>query len=136
MFSLDREIESDDKNEIECRICRLGPDPEDPEDEPMCQPCKCSGSIGYVHQTCQEQWLKHKNKALGTAKCELCSYQFLFEPIYKPNTPEVLSIAELFNAGIIELKTIIPNCLSYIVVFIIWGFILNVLFLDMSKNLL
>ena len=39
--------------EIECRVCRGS-------EGIMYSPCKCSGSIGMVHQECLEQWLHIK----------------------------------------------------------------------------
>ncbi|CAJ0923381.1 20874_t:CDS:2 [Entrophospora sp. SA101] len=38
-----------------CRVCRT----ESSVDHPLFYPCKCSGSIRYVHQDCLTKWLKH-----------------------------------------------------------------------------
>lgn len=53
--------EEDDDQDC-CRICR-GSAP------PLYYPCKCSGSIKYVHQQCLMEWLGHS----GNTHCEVRS---------------------------------------------------------------
>ena len=53
-------------------------------------PCKCAGSIRYVHQECLDEWLSRTN----SVRCELCHQPFLFSPVYAPNTPDVLSLPQ------------------------------------------
>lgn len=62
-----------------CRICRG----EGTVDEPLFYPCKCSGSIKYVHQDCLMEWLSHSQKK----HCELCKTPFRFTKLYDPNMP-------------------------------------------------
>ena len=40
----------DEIEELECRVCRSSGD-----ERPLYSPCKCSGSVGKVHQDCLEQ---------------------------------------------------------------------------------
>jgi E3 ubiquitin-protein ligase MARCH6 len=63
-----------------CRICRCEETPE----EPLFYPCKCSGSIKYVHQGCLQEWLTTSKKG---QVCELCNTKFLFTKIYSPDMP-------------------------------------------------
>lgn len=65
-----------------CRICRGEGTP----DEPLFYPCKCSGSIKYVHQDCLMEWLSHSQKK----HCELCKTPFRFTKLYDPNMPPSL----------------------------------------------
>lgn len=65
-----------------CRICRG----EATEDEPLFFPCKCSGSIKYVHQDCLMEWLSHSQKK----HCELCKTAFRFTKLYSPDMPKHL----------------------------------------------
>ncbi|KAK4238057.1 putative E3 ubiquitin ligase SUD1 [Achaetomium macrosporum] len=65
-----------------CRICRGEGSP----DEPLFYPCKCSGSIKYVHQDCLMEWLSHSQKK----HCELCKTSFRFTKLYDPNMPKAL----------------------------------------------
>lgn len=65
-----------------CRICRGDGSPE----EPLFYPCKCSGSIKYVHQDCLMEWLSHSQKK----HCELCKTPFRFTKLYAPNMPKTV----------------------------------------------
>ncbi|TID01758.1 ERAD-associated E3 ubiquitin-protein ligase doa10 [Colletotrichum higginsianum] len=65
-----------------CRICRG----EATADEPLFYPCKCSGSIKYVHQDCLMEWLSHSQKK----HCELCKTPFRFTKLYSPKMPKTL----------------------------------------------
>eukprot|EP01017_Pseudomicrothorax_dubius_P021837 TRINITY_DN2348_c0_g1_i1.p1 TRINITY_DN2348_c0_g1~~TRINITY_DN2348_c0_g1_i1.p1 ORF type:complete len:249 (-),score=38.60 TRINITY_DN2348_c0_g1_i1:80-826(-) len=50
---------------VRCRICMdLGDDP----NQEMVIPCKCTGSIKYVHVNCLKQWIKSKQSLV----CEIC----------------------------------------------------------------
>jgi E3 ubiquitin-protein ligase DOA10 len=35
-------------------------------------PCKCQGSVRYVHEECLKTWIVAQHKDIFTAKCELC----------------------------------------------------------------
>ncbi|KAH8805528.1 hypothetical protein F5884DRAFT_860135 [Xylogone sp. PMI_703] len=65
-----------------CRICRG----EATEKEPLFYPCKCSGSIKFVHQNCLMDWLSHSQKK----HCELCKTPFRFTKLYSPKMPRTL----------------------------------------------
>ncbi|KAI5863310.1 hypothetical protein GGS23DRAFT_566357 [Durotheca rogersii] len=65
-----------------CRICRG----EGTAEEPLFYPCKCSGSIKYVHQDCLMEWLSHSQKK----HCELCKTPFRFTKLYSPDMPKRL----------------------------------------------
>ncbi|KAK0622444.1 hypothetical protein B0T14DRAFT_513885 [Immersiella caudata] len=67
-----------------CRICRG----EGTEDEPLFYPCKCSGSIKYVHQDCLMEWLSHSQKK----HCELCKTPFRFTKLYAADMPKALPL--------------------------------------------
>ena len=62
-----------------CRICRG----EGAQEEPLFYPCKCSGSIKFVHQNCLMEWLSHSQKK----HCELCKTPFHFTKLYHPQMP-------------------------------------------------
>lgn len=67
-----------------CRICRS----EGTAAEPLFYPCKCSGSIKYVHQDCLMEWLSHSQKKY----CELCKTSFRFTKLYDPDMPKSLPV--------------------------------------------
>ncbi|KAI9726967.1 MAG: hypothetical protein M1828_000315 [Chrysothrix sp. TS-e1954] len=75
----------DNKEEADtCRICRG----EGSQDEPLFHPCKCSGSIMFVHQDCLMEWLSHSQKK----HCELCKTSFTFTKLYHPHMPKTLPL--------------------------------------------
>ncbi|KAK6005635.1 hypothetical protein QM012_007277 [Aureobasidium pullulans] len=79
--------EATDKSPSEgdtCRICRS----EGSAAEPLFYPCKCSGSIKFVHQDCLMEWLSHSNKK----HCELCKTPFRFTKIYDSHMPQTLPL--------------------------------------------
>jgi RING-variant domain len=66
---------------------------------PLFKPCKCSGSIGLVHQDCLQSWLAVQRGGGGGGslsanevggRCELCKTTFQFAPMYADNAPTSL----------------------------------------------
>ena len=47
-----------------CRICMEKGEP----DSYLCIPCKCIGSISYIHADCLKEWIK----TCGSVECEIC----------------------------------------------------------------
>ncbi|XP_031415954.1 E3 ubiquitin-protein ligase MARCHF1 isoform X2 [Clupea harengus] len=66
---------SDEELEV-CRICHCEGD----DECPLITPCRCDGSMRFVHEDCLHQWIKSSD----TRCCELCNYQFLMETHLKP----------------------------------------------------
>ncbi|XP_029950571.1 E3 ubiquitin-protein ligase MARCH7-like isoform X2 [Salarias fasciatus] len=67
---------SDDSEMEVCRICHCEGD----DDCPLIMPCRCTGSLSFVHQTCLNQWIKSSD----TRCCELCKFDFIMETKLKP----------------------------------------------------
>lgn len=67
-----------------CRICRG----EGTDELPLFYPCKCSGSIKFVHQDCLMEWLSHSQKKY----CELCKTPFRFTKLYDHRMPQTLPL--------------------------------------------
>ncbi|KAI9486072.1 MAG: hypothetical protein EXX96DRAFT_547588 [Benjaminiella poitrasii] len=78
-----------DEDQNICRVCRSGPT----VTQPLFHPCKCSGSIRFVHQECLIQWLSHSKKKY----CELCEHHFVFTPIYRDDMPSKLPFRVIFT---------------------------------------
>lgn len=49
--------DSDEEEGDLCRICQMG---EEAASNPLIQPCRCTGSLQYVHQECIKRWLCSK----------------------------------------------------------------------------
>ncbi len=72
-----------------CRVCHGESEP----DNQLFYPCKCDGSIKYVHQDCLVQWLKVSRKK--HPKCELCGEPFHFQNVYADGAPTRLTLYEV-----------------------------------------
>ncbi|XP_026215898.1 chromodomain-helicase-DNA-binding protein Mi-2 homolog [Anabas testudineus] len=67
---------SDDSELEVCRICHCEGD----DECPLIMPCRCTGSLSFVHQACLNQWIKSSD----TRCCELCKFDFVMEMKLKP----------------------------------------------------
>ena len=68
-----------------CRICYLE---EDEEDNPLVQPCICTGSVKFIHLTCLRKWVSTRSCVkidtspdcsiflIKPVECELCKRKF------------------------------------------------------------
>jgi hypothetical protein len=77
-----------------CRVCHG----EAEESRQLFHPCRCSGSIKYVHQDCLQTWLKFSKQS--HPKCELCGEYFTFRNIYSSGVegkPPRLSVFEFLQ---------------------------------------
>ena len=94
-----------------CRICRG----EGSKEEPLFYPCKCSGSIRFVHQNCLMEWLSHSQKK----HCELCKTPFRFTKLYHPHMPnKVPLLVFLRQAAIHSWKSFLTWSRFHLVLFV------------------
>lgn len=107
------ETDNSANHELECRVCRIGGDNE----RPLFTPCKCSGSIGSVHQDCLEAWLNHSKKDT----CELCGVKYEFAPQYAADTPKIIPPG-VFLKSIFKLTILkaLPFSIRVVLALIIW----------------
>ncbi|RHZ72084.1 hypothetical protein CDV55_108611 [Aspergillus turcosus] len=95
-----------------CRICRG----EGTLEEPLFYPCKCSGSIKFVHQPCLVEWLSHSQKK----HCELCKTPFRFTKLYDPNMPRNLPAPLFLKQLLIHSFRTVVTWLRFILVAFVW----------------
>lgn len=73
------------------------------EDNPYINPCKCSGTMKYIHVNCLQLWLASKIQIKQSSECcktlswkniecELCKYEF-------PSKKKFLSLIFFFKSG-------------------------------------
>lgn len=109
--------ENEAELELECRVCRCGPD--ELHNRPLYQPCLCNGSIALVHQDCLETWLEHSKKDT----CELCSTKYTFIPQYAENTPASVPFHLMLKATFkLWSFKFLPFALRCILAIILWLF--------------
>ena len=95
-----------------CRICRG----EGTTEQPLFYPCKCSGSIRFVHQECLMEWLAHSQKKY----CELCKTPFTFTKLYDNSMPSTLPLALFLQQVVIHSIEAFLRNTRYVVVTLVW----------------
>lgn len=70
-----------------CRICRC----EETSEEPLFHPCRCSGSMKFVHQECLLEWLEH---ARVRTKCDVCGTDYVLRKKYRKGMTERLPMTD------------------------------------------
>ncbi|KAJ4383266.1 hypothetical protein N0V86_001311 [Didymella sp. IMI 355093] len=102
-----------DRDEADtCRICRG----EGTADEPLFYPCKCSGSIKYVHQECLMEWLSHTQKK----HCELCKTSFRFTKLYHPGMPSSIPTAVFLRRAALHVVNMFLTWCRGVLVASVW----------------
>jgi len=91
--------------EKRCRICY-----DDDKQEKLINPCKCDGSIKFVHQSCLEKWIETSKRD----DCPQCKYKYIKKKICNYPKLEFLTINR--NIKIISLITLFVSVIlcSYI----------------------
>ncbi|KAJ5349005.1 Zinc finger RING-CH-type [Penicillium brevicompactum] len=95
-----------------CRICHG----EATDEEPLFYPCKCSGSIKFVHQICLVEWLSHSQKK----HCELCKTPFRFTKLYDPNMPQNLPAPLFVKQAVIQCFRTLLTWMRFVLVAFVW----------------
>ena len=108
---------NDDQNSLEepdtCRICRG----EGSQEEPLFYPCKCSGSIKFVHQNCLIEWLSHSQKK----HCELCKTPFHFTKLYSPNMPNTVPLPIFLRQAAVHMWKSMVTTSRFLLVTFVWA---------------
>ncbi|CDK29211.1 unnamed protein product [Kuraishia capsulata CBS 1993] len=80
-------------DENTCRICRCESTPEDP----LYHPCKCKGSIKYIHQDCLMEWLAHSKK---DSVCDICHEKYHFTTLFAENVPDRVPLKVILDKAV------------------------------------
>jgi hypothetical protein len=106
-----------------CRVCHCEGEP----GRELFFPCKCDGTIKYVHQDCLMAWIAHSQKQKPAAlqqrvpKCELCGEPFHFTNVYKEDTPFRLTVWELVKELVPRIQTWLVIVFHALVLLALWG---------------
>ncbi|TCD71774.1 hypothetical protein EIP91_003117 [Steccherinum ochraceum] len=95
-----------------CRICSAPAEP----DQPLFYPCKCSGTIRYIHQDCLTTWLAHSKKKT----CDVCKYPYSFTKVYSKDMPSRLPVLLLIRRLAQQAFLAVVFVIRAILVGIIW----------------
>ncbi|ORZ08593.1 hypothetical protein BCR42DRAFT_140245 [Absidia repens] len=95
-----------------CRVCRC----ESTLAKPLYHPCKCTGSIRFIHQDCLLEWLAHSRNDY----CELCEHLFEFTPVYRQDMPAHIPIYLLIRQCLLHCGTFLKIGLRGVAVGVVW----------------
>ena len=68
--------EIDRNSIITCRICLID---EIKKTSKIICPCKCNGSIRYVHSECLDKSINSRKRKKGRYNCQICFFRFQTE---------------------------------------------------------
>ncbi|CEP60622.1 E3 ubiquitin-protein ligase SSM4 LALA0_S01e15170g [Lachancea lanzarotensis] len=97
-----------------CRICRG----EHSTDQPLFHPCKCRGSIKYIHENCLMEWVASKNVDLSRPgsemKCDICHFPIQLTTVYDEDTPDRVPLTLIFRTtlGVLWRQTQYVMCIA------------------------
>ena len=112
LIKASKSIKKFTKNKTSKRICRICYDEEDhigDFDNPLVQPCKCSGSLKYIHLNCLKHWLRTKSFdkiesnyyleifLIKKVKCEICQSDFSDFIQHSKKLFEILDLESVFE---------------------------------------
>lgn len=93
-----------------CRICWQSEEFAKDKTEIMIAPCKCKGSVRWVHQRCLRNWRASQqpsDSAFSSCLACSCAYRFRFGPVKSMLTSELFpkALAFVLTAGLLILGT-------------------------------
>ncbi|PIA14218.1 hypothetical protein COEREDRAFT_88887 [Coemansia reversa NRRL 1564] len=77
-------MDVEDTANEKCRFCHEGAT----EGFPLFYPCKCAGSIKYIHKQCLDEWLRHSKKLY----CNICKEKYAYRTVYASTMPKTMPI--------------------------------------------
>ena len=119
MLDQDAQVMDPFCEESECRVCRDTAT----ETEPLLSPCKCDGSIKFVHESCLLRWLSVKK--IDT--CELCGHRFVFASVYSNGAPKRLPWHEFLHLSLKTITSRYQTILKVLYCIFLWLLLLPVL---------
>ena len=113
------------ENEQEEQVCRVCHE----SSGILYHPCKCDGSIRYVHQDCLTTWLKVSRQSQTESKCELCGSKFIFRSLYKHGgtEPPSLSVLEFFCGLLPKITSFMHDLITVSIMTLLWFFCLPII---------
>lgn len=110
-----------EESSIKAPVCRICYDIEK-ENNLLLYPCKCTGSVKYLHEECLKTWLVSTSEDLNDRACELCHTKFKMS--YKIKT--CLNCSEIWDENI-------SSCLFIPILLLILGLIVMIVYFLIVK---
>ena len=97
--------------EFQCRICfETLSIPKD-----LINPCKCTGSMRYVHEECLKLWILSSRQDIKEATCDICKHPFTMEIKLARKCSCEVKTDECFNLFIFPIVILIISAILTIV---------------------
>lgn len=106
-----------------CRICKTEVNN---QDNPLISPCKCSGSIKYIHVNCMKLWYQSKLLSKTTnyvstytikgLECELCKTKLSLKFMNNGLQIDLLDVKSSINSSYLVLESNTPGILKEVLV--------------------
>ena len=74
-------------DQITCRICLDG---ETEEDDELITPCKCAGTMKYIHFKCLKEWLDSKKTFKESVNSFSCTWKQIECDLCREKFPEII----------------------------------------------
>eukprot|EP00727_Mastigamoeba_balamuthi_P010658 m51a1_g6214 hypothetical protein (726) ;mRNA; f:180740-183629 len=111
--------EESEDSEPCCRVCRMPGE----QGHELRFPCRCRGSMRWVHEDCLALWLQRSHKQY----CEICGYRFVYERQYTPGAPERLPLSDILSDVWVRVSRTTELLWSFATSFLVY-FVLEPLF--------
>eukprot|EP01017_Pseudomicrothorax_dubius_P015803 TRINITY_DN18058_c0_g1_i1.p1 TRINITY_DN18058_c0_g1~~TRINITY_DN18058_c0_g1_i1.p1 ORF type:complete len:179 (+),score=14.70 TRINITY_DN18058_c0_g1_i1:160-696(+) len=70
-----KDISKAPSNKLEVKACKICIQEEETrETGKLINPCRCDGSMKWVHEECLKTWITTRFQTVSAARCELCDY--------------------------------------------------------------
>ena len=63
----------------DAKLCRICLDSDELADDEMIAPCRCAGSMGWVHRKCLDEWRAQEQVPFAFTHCPQCKFQYRTE---------------------------------------------------------
>jgi len=86
-----------------CRICFSGAEPSNP----LFRPCRCRGTVEFVHPACLNQWRASTRREDAVFACEMCLTPYrvdrlwLSDVLLHPQTPLIATLSLIFVSSLV-----------------------------------
>ncbi|KAI8821659.1 uncharacterized protein EV422DRAFT_427191 [Fimicolochytrium jonesii] len=102
-----------------CRICYGGPaEPDEPYLGRLISPCKCKGTMRFVHTGCLNEWRKVSRKKESFYQCDHCLYKYHFRRTTWAHWLTNEAIVTLITIGVFLSAVILAGFVGKLLVFL------------------
>eukprot|EP00359_Climacostomum_virens_P006622 CAMPEP_0204907324 /NCGR_PEP_ID=MMETSP1397-20131031/6498_1 /ASSEMBLY_ACC=CAM_ASM_000891 /TAXON_ID=49980 /ORGANISM="Climacostomum Climacostomum virens, Strain Stock W-24" /LENGTH=297 /DNA_ID=CAMNT_0052076429 /DNA_START=17 /DNA_END=907 /DNA_ORIENTATION=+ len=116
--------------EKQCRICFEGTSSR----MPLINPCRCAGSVKFVHEECLKTWLLSQQVELADSECEVCKVKFEMKFVIKaqcaPNEACKAGFAQVLFLPLL----IVVLAMLMLIIYILADRLINVVDTDEEKG--